>query len=158
MKPHLKISLIYLLIGMSYIAFSDLFVGTIVPDSNEVIRLQIMKGFGFVFVTTVILYCLIRRHVYATEQAEQMKYIVFKDTMAAVNHILNNFMNNMIYFKMQAESSGALSEQVLQEYDAVIYSTSQKIRELSELKELDSGTINMTAEVETPPASGTDAS
>lgn len=156
MKPQLKISLIYLVIGMSYIAFSDLFVGTIIPDSSEVIRLQIIKGFGFVFITTVILFYLIRQHVYATEQAEQMKYEVFKETMGAVNHILNNFMNNMIYFKMQAESSGALSEQVLQEYDAVIYSTSQKIRELSELKEIETGTISMTAEAEVSSVAGSD--
>ncbi len=69
--PAIRISLIYFLISMVWILFSDQVVGIIATSSQQFVRLSIAKGWGFVLVTTLFLYALIMREFSVRRQRER---------------------------------------------------------------------------------------
>jgi len=137
MKPHHRITGIYLIVGLLWILLSDRALQAVFHESDGFTWAQTIKGMAFVLVTGTMLYLLIRSHVQRQEAAEQEKRALFLQTMRAVNHILNNFLNNMQYFKLTAEESSALEPSVIDEYDTVIHETAAKIRDLSAIESLD---------------------
>ena len=58
-----KISIIYLLVGILWIFFSDEVVALFVQDKAIIIRLSIVKGWLFIIITAVMLYWLVTRYV-----------------------------------------------------------------------------------------------
>lgn len=69
----LKISLIFLVVSVLYIIFSDIIILQILGDSASVEvlnKIQSYKGVGFVFLTSILLFVLIQREI-----ASRMKYI-----------------------------------------------------------------------------------
>lgn len=85
-----KIPLIYLILSTLWIFFSDLFVGNITKNPAELTRLQTLKGWIFVFASTLVLYFLIKsdrnkieksleEEKSAREQAELMKQKVLDE-------------------------------------------------------------------------------
>jgi PAS domain S-box-containing protein len=67
----LRISFLYLLLGVLWIFFSSRLVGFLVHDPILVQRLEILKGWAFITVTTVFLYYLVRRELARRQQAQQ---------------------------------------------------------------------------------------
>jgi diguanylate cyclase (GGDEF)-like protein len=71
----LRISVLYLVIGVAWIALSDRALVAMVDDPRTLTWLQTFKGWGFVGVTGLLLYCLIlwqtRRIVAANDALEQ---------------------------------------------------------------------------------------
>lgn len=61
-SPAGRIVLVYLLLGMSWILFSDLLLSRI-GNGWDAAMLSIIKGWVFVFISAALLYHLIRRHV-----------------------------------------------------------------------------------------------
>jgi PAS domain S-box-containing protein len=55
----LKVSLVYLAVGLAWIFFSDTLAFEIAGSSTMFLRFEEFKGFGFIIVTTVLLYGLI---------------------------------------------------------------------------------------------------
>lgn len=58
----IKIAGIYLALGVLWILFSDRLAAQIAEDQTEFARISTYKGWGFIFVTALLLYLLIRRH------------------------------------------------------------------------------------------------
>jgi PAS domain S-box-containing protein len=58
----LKITGIYLLIGALWILFSDMIAQRIAPNPAALTTISIYKGWGFIIVTSLLLYWLIQRH------------------------------------------------------------------------------------------------
>jgi len=56
----LKIVVVYFIIGILWIIFSDLLLGYLVPNVKKVLQFEIYKGLFYVISTTVLLYFLIR--------------------------------------------------------------------------------------------------
>lgn len=65
-----RIICIYVLIGSLWILFSDLILSSLVPDSKQLTRYSIYKGWGFIFITSALLYLLIRKTLKQQTQAE----------------------------------------------------------------------------------------
>jgi len=60
-RYEIKIALIYFLISFVWIFYSDRLVNSIIDDPEMLLTIQTYKGWGFVLVTTFVLYFFIRR-------------------------------------------------------------------------------------------------
>lgn len=135
MHTPLKISLIYAGVAMFWILFSDQALHFAANGGDDFVTAwQSIKGTLFVVVTTGVLYAVLRYYFRKNEQARQEKREIFDSTVDAAAHILNNFLNDMVYFRMVAEDSPFIEREVLDEYDQVIRKTSSQLRRLSELE------------------------
>lgn len=75
---------------------------------------------------------------------EKEKRKVFSSAVAASQHILNNFLNNILYFQMQARDSGALDEKTLELLDTVIHDAASQLKKLGEISEISEESIRET--------------
>ncbi len=64
-------------------------------------------------------------------QEERLK--VFQATMRTVNDIVNNFLNNLQLFRLEAEEKNALEPESLELMDSIIRDTTTKLRKLGDL-------------------------
>lgn len=139
-----KIALIYAIFGVLWIFLSDSLLVWLISDIHLLSQIQTMKGWIYVSITTTLLYFL----VYCDEQKrlaqEREKREIFEATMAAVQHILNNFLNNMLLFKMAAEDSKDFDQDTLKLYDEVIQEAENQIKILSSTQELTSKQIHQS--------------
>ncbi len=139
-----KIALIYAIFGVLWIFLSDRLLVWLISDIHLLSQVQTMKGWIYVSITTALLYFL----VYCDEQKrlaqEREKREIFEATMAAVQHILNNFLNNMLLFKMAAEDSKDFDQDTLKLYDEVIQEAENQIKILSSTQELTSKQIHQS--------------
>jgi len=103
-----------------------------------------MKGWIFVFATTLLLYFLVSTDYKKLLAREREKREIFDATMAAVQHILNNFLNNMLLFKMAAEDSNDFDKETLDLYDDVIHEAETQIKVLSSTQELTAKQIHQS--------------
>lgn len=62
-KFEYTIILIYLAIGSLWIMFSDNFLNSIITDKNILTQLQTYKGWFYVFVTGILLFFLLKKHL-----------------------------------------------------------------------------------------------
>jgi signal transduction histidine kinase len=67
----IRIVIIYLVIGVLWIVLSDMLVASIIKDPNLQTQIQTYKGWGYVFVTGLLLYELIRRGERSTKRSEE---------------------------------------------------------------------------------------
>ncbi len=71
MRFEYRIALIYLIVGFLYIIFSDFFINSISNDSDTITEMQTYKGIGYVLVTSLLLFFLIRRHLRQLRSVEK---------------------------------------------------------------------------------------
>ncbi|MDV2989466.1 MAG: PAS domain S-box protein [Dehalogenimonas sp.] len=68
----LTITLIYLVVSVIWIVFSDRFVAMIVSDPGSIASLQTFKGLGFVVITAALLFFLIRSSMSRLRRSNQL--------------------------------------------------------------------------------------
>lgn len=66
-----EIALLYLLTGILWIVFSDEAVAVLAPNQAALTQISIYKGWGYVLVTALFLYWMIRLHTLSISRAEQ---------------------------------------------------------------------------------------
>lgn len=66
-NPALRVAAIYFLVGSLWIIISDQAVNYIYNLENDALNLNILKGLGFVFVTSLVLYVLLKRYLKKVE-------------------------------------------------------------------------------------------
>ena len=145
MKSYQKITLVYFLVGVAWIFFSDRLLTSLASSTEILTSLQTYKGWFFIILTSLLLYLLVRKDYRALEQREKEKYEIFFTTMSAVHHILNNFLHKMLFFRQVAEESNEFAKEVLNQYNRVINETSEQITKLSEIDNITSEEIEKTA-------------
>jgi PAS domain S-box-containing protein len=72
----LRISGIYLLIGVLWILFSDKLAERLAPNPEVLTQISIYKGWGYIVVTAFMLYWLIQRHTAALSESEEKLRLV----------------------------------------------------------------------------------
>lgn len=127
----LKIALIYGFFGVLWIFFSDRLLEMLSTNPQMLNQLQTFKGWIYVLVTMILLYLLIRADYQKMLEQEQEKKQIFIATVAVMQHILNNFLNQMSLFKMEAEECEHFDRTVLALYDEVIDEADSQIKKLS---------------------------
>lgn len=70
-KSSFRITLIYLVVGGLWISLSDRMVALLVADPESITWLQTVKGWGYILLTGLLLYVLVRRDLSRIEQAQQ---------------------------------------------------------------------------------------
>lgn len=81
-------------------------------------------------------------HTRKLREKEQDKLRVFKATVAASNHILNNYLQQMFLFKLEALNCDDFSSEVLELFDHTMDQTTAEIRKLNSLTEIDEKNIH----------------
>ena len=145
MKPYLKTTLIYFGAGVLWIFLSDRILDALVLSTSVLTTLQTYKGWFFIVFTSILLYFLVRKDYKALEQREKEKIEIFLTTMSAVHHILNNFLNRMLFFRQVAEGDNKFSQDVLDNYSKVIFETSEQIKKLGDIDKVTREEIEKTA-------------
>jgi hypothetical protein len=69
-----------------------------------------------------------------TIELQEQRLRVLRATMRTVQDIVNNFLNSLSLFRLEAEDKGALSESSLQMMDDLIQETSAKLTALGKLQ------------------------
>lgn len=144
-KPYQRVTIIYLVFGVAWIFLSDNILETFVTSAAMLTTLQTYKGSFFVIITSTLLYFLTRRMWFKIEDRELEKEAIFISTMRAVQHILNNFLNKMLFFKLVAGEKQSLPQEIIEHYDNVIDETTKQIKKLSGIKEISPEEIERVA-------------
>lgn len=109
MKPiriEYKIPAIYLLIGISWIFFSDTFFGAIAKTEEHLIFFNVIKGFVYVIITSLLLYFLLKGNVEKKKTADNI--------IKQRNYELEEQNQVLIKLKQKAEENDRLKTAFLQ--------------------------------------------
>jgi len=86
----LRITIIYLVVAVLWIVFSDQFLKNIAPDLEQLSRFQTYKGLFYVAVTGLVLYVLIKIHVSAiSRETKDLNFALGSANMASWELNLN---------------------------------------------------------------------
>jgi PAS domain S-box-containing protein len=85
-----RIAGLYLLIGCLWILFSDQLAALIAPDQAMLARLSMFKGWGYVFVTALLFYWLIRRHTTTLAASQAQPGLVMDAIPALIAYVDTN--------------------------------------------------------------------
>jgi PAS domain S-box-containing protein/diguanylate cyclase (GGDEF)-like protein len=135
----LKVAFIYLLISSLWILFSDQLILAMTDQVEISARLQTIKGWGYTFIVTVLLYALIRRSQRSLEQTNNLLRSIIEGTPDLIfvkdlkgRYILSNAAAARTVNKTPEEIIGQSDRDLFGEEEA------QKIAE-NEAKILESG-------------------
>ncbi len=85
--------------------------------------------FLFFFVADLILW-------HRDQKVEMEKVKIYRAMITSSHHILNNFLNQMLIFKMTAEATSGFDPEILRLYDDIISDARQQIEALSTIAEI----------------------
>ena len=140
-EPPFRITLTYIVFGVVWIFWSDKALAVLFRQPEALVLLQTVKGWVFILVTSVFLYVMISRSTAAIRRQEQEKQRVYEATLSAMHHIINNFLNQMLLFRHEAEQSGDFDPEILGCYDTVIDDARQQIASLERVADVSPETI-----------------
>lgn len=87
---------------------------------------------------------LVRRHHRNLIEIEKLK--IYRVTLKAMNHILNNFLQKMLLFKLTAEETKGFNPEILKQYDTIIREATAQIDALECITDPDEKIILQTIE------------
>ncbi len=100
-KFEYKITFLYFIIGLLWILLSDTFFGFLIQDKDILTKLQIVKGFFYITITSLLLFFLIKKHVkalcLAREKAEENDRLK-SAFLANMSHEIRTPMNGILGF------------------------------------------------------------
>jgi PAS domain S-box-containing protein len=122
----LRIALIYALIGVAWILWSDQLLSRLPLSAEEFTALQTLKGWLFVFGSAILIFFLLRR--------ELKRLHILRSEHEESERTLGNLMRNLpgIFYRSSSEGSWALEHisggtKELTGYDSAAFLRSQKI-------------------------------
>lgn len=91
---------------------------------------------GLIVITFGVVVDLTRRlqKIQTAAVVERERAAVLRSTMRTVLDIVNNFLNSVMLFKVEAERSGALKSDMLSMMDSTIFQTSEQLKELANVQ------------------------
>ncbi len=92
----------------------------------------------FIIPIFIALAFVVADHVRAQHKinVENGKIAIYKSMMIASNHILNNFLNQMLLFKEEAEDTESFDQEILDLYDEVIDKAVTQIEALNAIEKI----------------------
>jgi hypothetical protein len=93
-KSALFVSLVYFLVGILWIYFSDSVVDIISIETTQIALLQTYKGFFYIFVATVLLYFLFL-HFLRSQNKEYMQRLEILKKTDRTSKIPRKFQSNV---------------------------------------------------------------
>lgn len=77
----------------------------------------------------------------ALQKSEREKIKIYKAMIRSTHHILNNFLQQMLIFKLTAEETPGFDRQVLSMYEQIIEDATKQIGALSRISNIDEKSI-----------------
>ena len=115
-----------------WIFCSDIIVSAF-AEGTDIQRMQTVKGWLFVIVSSALIYSLTKRDFRNQEKAETAKEEIFRSTVGASDHIMLNYLNQMQLVMMEAERCKEFDPEV---YQLAKLITSQTVDELKRLEQV----------------------
>ncbi len=93
---------------------------------------------GAIFILTGFLIDKIRfwKEKIRRRKIDEEKLSTLRSTMTTVHDVVNNFLNNLLFFRFEAEKSAALEEETLKAFDDLISDTANKLQEIDALEKI----------------------
>lgn len=147
-KFEYKITFLYLIFGLLWIFFSDEFFNQIILDKEVLTLFQTIKGFFYVFVTSLFLFILVKRHSnyvkIAYDKAKESERLKSAFLMN-LSHEIRTPMNGILGFAHLLTETKLTGEEK-KEYIAIIESSADRmldiINNIVEISKIESGNLN----------------
>jgi hypothetical protein len=137
MKSHLRVTLLYLGLGVIWILFSDRIAAAVASDNMQFLTvIQTLKGWTFVGGSALVLYFVTRKASHHDHDTEGEKKAIYHETVQGVYHIVFNYMNNMQMVLSEAERCDDFNRETLDLARASAMNATQGLRNLQELSEI----------------------
>lgn len=143
-SPQVRTTLVYVFFGALWIFLSDKFLNFLIADAETLTHVQTLKGWLYIAVTATLLFLLMKKDYNQLLQKDIEKKKLFYATVQATEHILNNFLNNMMLFQLEAKKSNNFRKEILDLYDRVIDETKSQVKNLSSIDEISEEMIRKT--------------
>lgn len=75
---------------------------------------------------------------------EEEKRRIFKATISSTQHILNNLLNNLMFFKLEMEESDVFSDEIKRLFDETLKKGTIQVQRLSEVEDLSEENIKQS--------------
>jgi len=96
----------------------------------------------FIFLCFLVVDLLRRQKQQKMEKKiEKEKITIYTAMLSSAHHILNNFLNQMLLFKITAENTPGFDQHILSLFDTVMDEADQQIKKLGDITEIDEETI-----------------
>ncbi|ABK42801.1 hypothetical protein Mmc1_0274 [Magnetococcus marinus MC-1] len=143
---HYKVTLFYALFGVLWIFVSDRVLEFLVSDAQLMGIIQTFKGWIYVVLTSAMLFVIIRMDHLAIEKKEREKAQLYQATMSAVHHILHNFLNKMMLYRLGVEEQQPVNPELQALYERVIEETQHEIYLLQTAKQFTAEEVRATVQ------------
>ena len=104
---------------------------------------DLLVAFALVVVGLLIEVFVARQRKKRETEIQEQRLRVLKATMRTVHDLVNNFLNNMQFFRLETED--ALSPEAAELFDKVIQETSAKLKALGDLQSTPEKTVGGSA-------------
>ena len=81
-------------------------------------------------------------HRQKTQKIEAEKIKIYKAMLSSTHHVLNNFLNQMQIFKVEAEQSAGFDSEILDYYKKIIADTSLQLDALGSITDINEQSIH----------------
>jgi len=131
-----KWTLVGLILAILIIIFSNLF--ELDPFDRLVELFASVEEYEFdeIFIAAIVFLVFFAVDLFIRQRdqrVEMEKVKIYRAMISSSHHILNNFLNQMLLFKMEAESSPSFDRSILTLFDQVINDATEQINALSSL-------------------------
>jgi len=104
-----------------------------VEDSNAE---DIFIGIVFVLIGFLIDKIRLWRKRVGKRKIEKAKLATLRATMTTVHDVVNNFLNSLLLFRLEAENSAAMKDESLKMLDDLTSETAGKLKEIDDLENI----------------------
>ncbi len=135
MRPH-RLTWIGLSIAFFIVAFSQLYDIDLFDKLASFFKTMEKYELDEFFIAGVILLAFFAADLVLQERSrriEHEKVKVYRAMVSSAHHVLNNFLNEMLLFKMTAEDIPEFDREVLDLYDKVMDDAKRQIKSLSSI-------------------------
>ena len=122
-KPALKVAVIYFVLGLSWIFFTDLMVEHLTQDEGKMILYQILKGWSFIAVSALIIYILVIKEIRKKNQLIEIinekgrwSDILISNLPVTAIYLLDTNLKHIVAYGSGLKEQGYHSEYVKNKY------------------------------------------
>lgn len=134
MSPFFRVTLGYLIFGITWIFTSDYLVELVAADLSDISHFQTLKGLVFVLLSALLICALTRRALERERTQQAEKTAVYRKAVEGAHHILLNYLNNMQVVTLEAEDCPGFKPETLRLAREVSAKAEIELRRLEEIQ------------------------
>ena len=143
MKSYVRVTLLYLGLGVLWILFSDRAASAVASDNIDLLNiLQTVKGWLFVGGSGLFLFFITRKASHQESNTDSEKREIYNETVQGVYHIVFNYINNMQMVLMEAERCDEFSKETLDLARVSARTATEELRNLQNISVITAAQIH----------------